>query len=143
MKLTKQTLKQIIKEELNNLLNENEGMAPYGKNPRDLPQQGEVGEYKWKARIMSGSNTRSELSVDLEVTDGKGRTVVKEIPRIYAHEAATMLGRLSKEPDKAEKIIQGVLADGKEKEAPRDNEQFGQKKNNSQNRPQYRQGDYR
>jgi hypothetical protein len=145
MKLTKQTLKQIIKEELNKVLSENEGMAPYGKNPSELPRSGQVGEYKWKARVMTGSNTRSELEVDLEVTGPDGKTVVKNIPRIYAHAAATMLGRLSNEPDKAQKIIDGVLADGEEKAAPRAdiNRVGGSKKNNSQNQQQYRPGDYR
>ena len=144
MKLTKQTLKQIIKEELNKVLNENEGMAPYGKNPYDLDTSGRVGEYQWKVYIGSDSNTASEKNVSIEVTDKAGKTVVKDIPRIYSHELATMLGRLSSEPDKAQKIIAGVLADGKEKAAPRAREPWGPKKNNSQNRQQYRPGvDYK
>ena len=122
MKLNKETLKRIIKEELEAI--HQEGMAPYGKNPHDLPQEGTVGGYSWRARIMSGSNTASEISMDLEVTDKSGKTVVQEIPRIFKHAAATMLGKLSKEPDAAQNIISNVLKQGKGKEPQRQSKDF-------------------
>ena len=122
MKLNKETLKRIIKEELESI--QQEAMAPYGKDPLKLPQKGTVGEYSWKARIMSGSNTASEISMDLEVTGKDGKTVVQEIPRIFSHAAATMLGKLSKEPEAAKNIISNVLKQGKERQASRQSRDF-------------------
>ena len=117
MRLTKEALKQIIKEELESI--QQEIMAPYGLNPYKYPQQGTVGEYRWKASIMSGSNTASELSVDLEVTNKDGKTVVLEIPRMFRHAVATMLGKLSNEPAEAQKFIEKAVREGKPKQPPR------------------------
>ena len=122
MKITNKQLKQIIKEELESI--QQEIMAPYGLNPYKYPHEGTVGEYRWKASIMTGSNTESELSMDLEVTDKKGKTVVQQFPRIFQYEATTKLGQLNKEPEKAKEIIDDAIDQGKPKESPRYSKDF-------------------
>ena len=125
MKITNKQLKQIIKEELESV--QQEVMAPYGLNPYKYPQQGTVGEYSWKASIMTGSNTASEFSMDFQVKKyGDKKPVVLEIPRIFAASASSILGKLNDPQKQAEalKFIEKAYREGKPKESPRYSKDF-------------------
>lgn len=99
-------------------LNENADADKYGIDPYAHKHDGQLGELRWKASVMSGSNTDSELSLNVEVTDPSGKTMVMRWERIWQWQVSVMLGKLNNDPQAAKEILGNILQNGEEKKKP-------------------------
>ena len=98
MRITKEQLKQIIKEELEAVMDE----GKYGTNYNQFPTSGKIGEMGWEAKVQAHNDKESFLLVKRL----GGQT--KKFGPWYAHQIADTLGQLNDKTDAAVKLLQSL-----------------------------------